>query len=72
MLLFEEDCVDLKQFEFQWDEAKAAANVRKHGVSFELASTVFQDAQLLTVASNPMISARRATRTEIRQYEEPK
>lgn len=33
-----------------WDETKAAANVRKHGVPFELALTVFKDPQLLTVA----------------------
>ncbi len=29
--------------EFQWDEAKAAANLAKHGVSFEEARTVFDD-----------------------------
>jgi len=29
--------------EFQWDEAKAAANLAKHGVSFEEAKTVFDD-----------------------------
>jgi len=28
---------------FEWDPAKAAANVEKHGVSFEEAITVFQD-----------------------------
>lgn len=28
---------------FQWDPAKAAANLRKHGVSFEEARTVFYD-----------------------------
>lgn len=28
---------------FEWDESKAAANERKHGVSFEEARTVFQD-----------------------------
>jgi hypothetical protein len=28
---------------FQWDEWKAIANLRKHGVSFEEASTVFFD-----------------------------
>ena len=39
-----------RQFEFEWDEAKAAANLRKHGVPFDLASTVFKDPQLLTVA----------------------
>jgi uncharacterized DUF497 family protein len=29
--------------EFEWDAAKAAANLRKHRVSFEEASTVFSD-----------------------------
>jgi uncharacterized protein len=28
---------------FQWDSAKAAANLAKHGISFEEASTVFRD-----------------------------
>jgi uncharacterized DUF497 family protein len=29
--------------EFQWEKDKAAANISKHGVSFEEASTVFGD-----------------------------
>ena len=29
--------------EFEWDDRKAAANLNKHGVSFEEASTVFRD-----------------------------
>ncbi len=29
--------------EFEWDEGKNAANVQKHGVSFEEAATVFGD-----------------------------
>jgi Ribonuclease toxin, BrnT, of type II toxin-antitoxin system len=29
--------------EFEWDEAKARANVRKHGVTFEEAMTIFLD-----------------------------
>jgi len=29
--------------EFEWDEEKAAANLAKHGVSFEEARTVFDD-----------------------------
>jgi hypothetical protein len=29
--------------EFIWDERKAAANLEKHGVSFEEASTAFDD-----------------------------
>ena len=28
---------------FEWDPAKAAANLRKHGVSFEEAMTAFKD-----------------------------
>ena len=28
---------------FEWDEAKAWTNMRKHGVSFELARSVFVD-----------------------------
>lgn len=39
-----------RQFQFEWDEVKAANNVRKHGLSFELARTVFHDQNLLTVA----------------------
>jgi uncharacterized DUF497 family protein len=99
--------LDERQYQFEWDDIKAAANVSKHGVSFELASTIFADPGLLTVAdlehsatedrwisvglasdgkmlsvaylwseSEPpitnvrLISARRATPTEIRQYEE--
>ena len=94
-------------YEFEWYEAKAAANERKHGVSFELASSVFRDPRLLTVADVEhseieerwfsvgiarngavlsvvylwseadaavikirLISARKATRAELRQYEE--
>jgi uncharacterized protein len=29
--------------EFEWHKAKAAANFRRHGVSFDLAKTVFKD-----------------------------
>ena len=28
---------------FEWDSAKSAANIKKHGVSFEEARTVFYD-----------------------------
>lgn len=28
---------------FEWDQRKAAANLKKHGLSFEEASTVFAD-----------------------------
>ncbi len=33
---------------FEWEEAKAVANLEKHKVSFEEASTVFQDDLSLT------------------------
>jgi uncharacterized protein len=29
--------------EFEWDQSKAAANLKKHGVSFEEAKTVFDN-----------------------------
>ena len=31
------------ELEFEWHEAKAEANFRRHGVSFDLAKTVFED-----------------------------
>ncbi|MFZ0308828.1 MAG: BrnT family toxin [Candidatus Sulfotelmatobacter sp.] len=31
------------KLEFEWDKAKAKANFRRHGVSFDLAKTVFKD-----------------------------
>jgi len=96
------------QYDFEWDPAKAKSNLKKHGVSFETAVTVFHDPLALTVFDEEhdeqedrwitmgiaeqegllvvihtfremtsqqqifirMISARRATRRERRQYEE--
>jgi len=87
---------------FEWDPEKAAANLTKHGVSFEEGLTVFSDPlarlfddedhsmeeareiiighstqdRLLLVcftargASIRILSARRATRRERRDYEE--
>jgi uncharacterized DUF497 family protein len=34
--------------QFEWDSKKAATNLRKHGVSFDEAATVFQDDLTLT------------------------
>jgi uncharacterized protein len=45
-----ERSVNAGPFQFEWDEVKADANSRKHGVTFDLASTVFLDQRLLTVA----------------------
>jgi uncharacterized protein len=39
-----------RPFQFEWDKAKADANVSKHGVAFELACSAFLDPNLLTVA----------------------
>lgn len=33
----------MKRLRFEWDARKAAANLRKHGVSFEEARTAFLD-----------------------------
>ena len=33
----------MRELQFEWDPKKAAANLRKHGVSFEDAKTVFAD-----------------------------
>lgn len=35
--------------EFEWDPAKAAANLEKHGVSFNEAATLFGDPLSITV-----------------------
>jgi uncharacterized DUF497 family protein len=37
------------QFNFEWDPAKAKANLKKHGVSFEQAATVFHDPRALSI-----------------------
>lgn len=34
---------------FEWDGKKAASNAKKHGVSFEEASTIFGDERSLTI-----------------------
>lgn len=33
----------MMKLKFEWHDAKAEANLRDHGVSFELAKTVFKD-----------------------------
>jgi uncharacterized protein len=87
---------------FEWDPNKAAANLTKHGVSFEDAATVFADPLAITFPDPDhsaeelreitightmkqelvfvshreceggirIISVRRATRSEQKQYEE--
>ena len=93
------------QYNFEWDFPKAAANVRKHGISFEQAAAVFRDPEAISLhdrahsvdeerwitlgadergrllvvchtwreaaggaARCRIISARKATQTEARQY----
>ena len=88
--------------EFEWDPAKAEANLKEHGISFDEATTIFRDTLSITI-SDPdhsdyedrfvdigmshrmqllvvsyterkdkirIISARRATRAERKNYEE--
>lgn len=35
---------------FEWDEDKAESNIRKHGVSFQEARTVFRDPLSVTIS----------------------
>ena len=37
------------QIEFEWDEAKASSNLRKHAVAFEQACSVFGDPNILSI-----------------------
>ena len=37
------------RYDFEWDPQKAKSNFHKHGVSFEDAATVFQDANALSI-----------------------
>jgi uncharacterized DUF497 family protein len=34
---------------FEWDDEKAQDNIRKHGISFEEAQTVFNDPLAITI-----------------------
>jgi uncharacterized DUF497 family protein len=38
------------QLRFEWHEGKAANNLKKHGISFEEAKTVFNDPLSITIA----------------------
>jgi uncharacterized protein len=37
------------RFNFEWDPKKAGGNRRKHGISFELAASVFKDTNAISV-----------------------
>ena len=88
--------------QFEWDSKKAQSNKRKHGITFEEASTIFGDPLSITIDDSAhsigedrfvtigtsvndklivvahterndiirIISARKATRNEKRQYEQ--
>jgi len=36
-------------YHFEWDPAKAAANLKKHGISLEQATETFKDPMAITV-----------------------
>ncbi|BBF80905.1 BrnT family toxin [Asticcacaulis excentricus] len=38
----------MTRLRFEWDDAKALSNKRKHGISFALATRVFLDPDVLT------------------------
>jgi len=47
------------QLEFEWHNAKAEANLRTHGVSFDLAKTVFRDRLPSSASTIVRITAKR-------------
>lgn len=50
-------------FKFEWDDQKAAANLRKHGVSFDEAVSVFADGLALTFADTDHFESEDRSRT---------
>lgn len=95
------------RYDFEWDLKKARSNVRKHKISFERATTIFRDPNMLSIPDKEhsqieerwitmgldengillvivhtffrlnrnvsrirIISARKVTRKETKQYEE--
>ena len=49
--------------QFEWDVGKAASNLRKHGISFDEAVTVFADRQALTFADTDHFELEDRSRT---------
>jgi uncharacterized DUF497 family protein len=37
---------------FEWDASKARSNIKKHGISFEEATTIFGDPRAITIESS--------------------
>ncbi|MSQ59361.1 MAG: BrnT family toxin [Betaproteobacteria bacterium] len=50
-------------FKFEWDDQKAASNLRKHGVSFDEAVSVFADGLALTFADTDRFESEDRSRT---------
>jgi hypothetical protein len=42
----------MKNYNFEWDPAKALSNRDKHNISFEEAATVFRDTMALSIFDN--------------------
>ena len=40
----------MENSEFEWDDEKAQSNLKKHGVSFEEAATIFNDPRIATIS----------------------
>jgi len=40
----------MENYGFEWDAEKAASNLKKHGVSFEEAATIFNDPRVATIS----------------------
>lgn len=50
-------------FKFEWDEEKAASNIRKHRVSFDEAVSVFGDTMALTFTDTEHSDTEERSRT---------
>jgi uncharacterized DUF497 family protein len=53
---------------FEWDEDKSRRNLAKHKVSFETATSIFDDQHALSIEVIRVISARKATPRERRAH----
>lgn len=40
----------MENSEFEWDDEKAQGNLKKHGVGFEEAATIFNDPRIATIS----------------------
>lgn len=40
----------MENSEFEWDDEKAQSNLKKHGVSFDEAATIFNDPRIATIS----------------------